>query len=99
MAYCAPRGIPLSTFLSWPLSDQDAALSWLRAEARRCSGCGTDPEDWADGDAWHAETRLCPGCAKREAAQAEENKKDRKGHLVRLARGPSHECPSCSKKI
>jgi hypothetical protein len=67
MAYCGPRGIPLSVFLSWDTDDQDAALLWQAREARRCSGCGTHPDDWdpdAGGrrDAYHATVEVCPGC-------------------------------------
>lgn len=96
MAYCGPRGIPLSHFLAWPAPDQEAALAWQAQEARRCSGCGTDPDDWAgDAAAWHVETVLCPGCAKRAGAQADLEHKP-KGTTVRLARGAEQECESCA---
>lgn len=68
MAYCAPKGIPLSQFLTWPKTDQDAALAWQSHEARRCSQCGTHPDDY-DPDAggrrhaWHPAVEVCEGCA------------------------------------
>lgn len=67
MAYCGPRGIPLSVFLEWDPDDQDAALLWQARESARCPSCRTHPDDWdpdAGGrrDAFHAEIEVCPGC-------------------------------------
>lgn len=68
MNYCGPRGIPLTTFLSWAKTDQDAALAWSEHEARRCRSCGTHPDDY-DPDAggrrhaWHPAVDVCEGCA------------------------------------
>lgn len=63
MAYCGPRGIPLSTFLQWPADDQAAALSWLAEDRLRCTSCGTAEWEWeADPDAYQAEARVCMGC-------------------------------------
>lgn len=89
MAYCAPKGIPLTVFLAWPQADQDAALAWQAHESARCAGCGTHPDDW-DGDprAWVAEPHRCQGCRAAEEAHANLEKiKDRgRGVRVRLRR-------------
>ena len=63
MAYCGPRGIPLSTFLGWAVDDQAAALAWQADDASRCPNCGTAEWEWEqDGlGAWVAETRVCAG--------------------------------------
>lgn len=71
MAYCGPRGIPLSRFLDWPQADQDAALLWQAHEARRCSSCGTHPDVWdpdagGDRNALVAEPHFCRGCERLE---------------------------------
>lgn len=102
MAYCGPKGIPLSTFLSWSLPDQGAALAWQQHENRRCSGCGTHPDDWnekAGGDrhAWHAEHATCPGCAEIEHHRELPDMQDTrmKGVHIRLAAGPNGTCPRC----
>lgn len=78
MAYCGPRGIPLSTFLEWDELDQDAALVWQAHEARRCPSCGTHPDDWnpeAGGrrDAYTAEAVVCPGCRALDSARSHEH--------------------------
>ncbi len=53
LAYCAPRGIPLSVFLGrvvypgdpvWLPDDTLAALDWQEHEATKCPGCG-QPRD------------------------------------------------------
>lgn len=74
MAYCGPRGIPLTTFLDWPEQDQDAALVWQAHEGRRCPSCHTHPDDWTPGkggrrDAYRAEVIVCPGCRELDAAK------------------------------
>ncbi len=38
--YCAPRGIPRSTFLCWRPDDIRAALEWQAEEDGKCPGCG-----------------------------------------------------------
>lgn len=54
LAYCAPRGIPLSVFLGrvvnpgeaqWLERDTVLALEWAAAESRRCSGCGQNLDE------------------------------------------------------
>lgn len=67
MAYCGPKGIPLSVFLSWREDDQQAALAWQTWDATRCKGCGTHSEDWdpeqaGSRDAYRAEATVCQGC-------------------------------------
>ena len=63
MAYCGPRGIPLSKFLNWPADDQAAALSWQAEEWSRCSRCGTAEWEWEEQlDAYMAKAKVCPGC-------------------------------------
>lgn len=103
MAYCGPKGIPLSAFLAWSEADQDAALAWQGYENRRCHGCGTHPDDWNEKQggsrfAWHAEHYQCPGCVKREQHSERPQVKDAgPGIHVRLAPGPNSECESCAK--
>src|SRR5688572_23759004 len=103
MAYCGPRGIPLSTFLAWSQADQDAALGWQAHEGRRCQGCGTLPEEWNEtvgGDryAYHAEIHQCEGCVNLQRAR--ESPRVAGGHerglQVRLAHGTAGACPRCN---
>lgn len=53
LAYCAPRGIPLSVFLGrivypgdpqWLEDDAQAAIDWDTFDRSRCPGCG-QPRD------------------------------------------------------
>jgi hypothetical protein len=63
MAYCGPRGIPLSRFLSWPVDDQQAALTWMAEDRLRCSNCGTAEWEWdEDPEAYEAQMWVCKGC-------------------------------------
>ncbi|MGN8245234.1 hypothetical protein ACTHAM_002353 [Cellulomonas soli] len=89
MAYCGPRGIPLSAFLSWSQHDQDAALEWAGYESRRCRGCGSHPDEGAR----HAHVDICDGCVKQEAATRAS--KDEPGAHVRLVAGTLAQCPRC----
>lgn len=100
MAYCGPRGIPLSTFLSWSEDDQQAALAWQSHEARRCSGCGTHPDDWAeDRHAFHAEAYQCSGCLKLERLkQAPHVVNGEPGLHLRLADGIDRDCVRCNPR-
>jgi hypothetical protein len=89
MAYCGPRGIPLSAFLSWDDADQDAAIQWQSYEGQRCPGCGTHPDDWTDGNGWVAEPHRCPGCHRVEAENVKLQhikEADRRGVRIRLKR-------------
>lgn len=106
MAYCGPKGIPLSQFLKWDKADQDAALAWQHHENRRCSSCGTHPDDWnekagGNRNAFHAEHAICPGCSElerhRELPELQDNK-HLKGIQFRLAPGPNGTCPRCAPK-
>ena len=91
MAYCGPRGIPLSRFLAWPQSDQDAALAWQAREATRCPSCGTHEADWDAGeggrrDAWVHAVRVCQGCVQLEQGRDRPDLQDMRGVHVVLTR-------------
>jgi hypothetical protein len=76
MNYCGPKGIPLSTFLSWPIDDQEAALWWQAESNLHCGECGTAPWEWeADPDAYGVEEFGCRGCAMLRAAQKKADEK------------------------
>lgn len=89
MGYCGPRGIPLSTFLSWSQDDQDAALAWQEYEARRDQNCGYHPDEGKV----HAHIDVCPGCVERERVQKQAA--EIHGSHVRLARGALSACSRC----
>lgn len=83
MAYCGPRGIPWSEFLTWPKWDRDAAIVWARQQAETCT-CGTRLEEWdreAGGHpaAYVATVRECPGCAAIERREERLRKQIDKG--------------------
>jgi hypothetical protein len=91
MAYCGPKGIPLSAFLSWDDGDQEAALVWQGHEARRCPSCGTHPDDWdpARGgrrDAYAAEVVVCPGCRELDGGRAQSGDRPPHGAHLMLTR-------------
>jgi hypothetical protein len=90
MAYCGPRGIPLSVFLSWAPDDQAAALAWQADEASRCPNCRTAEWEWAeDPNAYETETRVCPGCMRvHEASKASEDHRRQVGGVHVLLRRP-----------
>jgi hypothetical protein len=96
MAYCGPRGIPLSDFLSWSDDDQDAALGWQSDDNARCRSCGTHPDEWRVGGrrAFHAHARRCPGCEQLEQVRAAAPL-DGEGVHHHLARGTAKGCPVC----
>lgn len=96
MAYCGPRGIELDAFLGWSRRSQNAALEWAAHEARRCSGCGTHPEDWAENPrAHHAHlAQECPGCLAHHRA-GQHYKELPPGVRIVLAPTPAADCPSC----
>jgi hypothetical protein len=97
MDYCGPRGIALTEFLRWSQRDQDAALAWTSYEARRCRGCGTHPDEWADDPrAYHAHlSEQCPGCL--ASHRLTERHKDglEPGVRVVLPQIPATACPQC----
>lgn len=87
MAYCGPRGIPLSTFLNWPVDDQAAAISWMVEDRLRCPNCGTAEWEWeADLGAYQPEARVCMGCQLlgSERKATEQNAEHMPGLHVRL---------------
>lgn len=104
MAYCGPKGIPLSTFLTWSPEDQDAALAWQSHEGRRCGQCGTHPDDWRESaggsrHAWHAEDYKCPGCVQLEQRMETHEVKDGgRGMHVRLGSGSAVDCTRCNPR-
>lgn len=91
MAYCGPRGIPHSQFLSWSKTDRDKALTWLLRDRSACPSCGTRPEEWdpAKGgsrDAYRADIVECRGCVERERAQDAPELKTQRGLSIALVR-------------
>ena len=103
MAYCAPKGIPLSRFLAWSTADQDAALAWQAHDNRRCGACGTHPDDWDEDKggtryAYHAEAYVCRGCVESQRMQESPTVVDGgRGVHVRLAMGSHGDCPRCTR--
>lgn len=102
MAYCGPRGLRLGEFLSWPQSDQDAALEWQSHENARDRDCGTHPEDWVGNPhAHHAHTTTqCPGCLRKHRLTEALTKGGKEplppGVHVVLSPGPAKDCPVCN---
>lgn len=92
MAYCGPKGIPLSAFLGWSQADQDAALAWSAHESRRCQSCGHHPDE----DRPHTHVNVCSGCRAVDAAGKSEAAKVPGAH-VRIAHGAPSECPHCRR--
>lgn len=107
MAYCGPHAIPHSVFLGrvvrpgidpeWTQQDRDDALAWQAYENRRCSGCGTHPDEWADDKfAFHAHLHECKGCKQRERLASSDKAKDAaSGVSAVLAHGSAADCPRC----
>lgn len=97
-----PRGIALTDFLRWSQRDQDAALEWSAYEGRRCRGCGSHPDDWADNPrAYHAHvSEQCPGCLARHRLEARLGKDGLEpGEHVVLPHVPAAECRACNLKV
>jgi hypothetical protein len=91
MAYCGPKGIPLSEFLAWGEDDQDAALQWQSHESHRCGQCGTHPDEWGgDRFAFLPEPSRCRGCELVESKRDEVDQQTRgtrqRGLHIRLRR-------------
>ena len=97
MAYCGPRGIPLSEFLRWDRKDQNAALTWQMHENRRCRSCGTHPDDWAEDKlAYHAHLAECPGCKQQQhRSKADPEAREGDGRFVVMQGGPAADCLQC----
>jgi hypothetical protein len=98
MNYCGPRGIELDAFLRWSQRSQDAALEWAAYEGRRCQGCGTHPDEWAeDRYAYHAHlSSQCLGCL--AAHRLNERFKDglEPGVTVVLPQTSARDCTRCT---
>ena len=91
MAYCGPKGIPLSTFLAWSEADQEMALGWQAEQDQRCKGCGTHPADWDEDQggsrhAWFPAIRDCPGCARIASVAQDETTQHKPGRHIYLSR-------------
>lgn len=89
MAYCGPRGIPLSKFLQWSPDDQQAALAWQADQDERCPHCGTADWEWEENrDAYSTEVRVCRGCHRRgmEERSQQKNAEEMPGLQVHLVR-------------
>lgn len=97
MAYCGPRGIALSDFLRWNQRDQEAALAWSAHEAKRCKGCGTHPDDWAEDKhtAYHAHLTECRGCKQLQRLANTDKAKQGDGRFAVMAGGSAADCPRC----
>jgi hypothetical protein len=97
MAYCGPRGIALSEFLRWDRADQDAALAWTAYENRRCSHCGTHPDEWAEDKlAYHAHLSECRGCKQLQRLSNTNDAKTGEGRYARMQGGPATDCQNCN---
>jgi hypothetical protein len=100
MSYCGPRGIALSTFLSWTPEDQEAALAWQTHEARRHATCGTHPEDFPSREPSdvHFHPAVCRGCQELERAreQLAADHDVTRGLSIVTAVGPAAECAVCN---
>lgn len=104
MAYCGPRAIPLSVFLStWSPEDQEAALSWQAHESRRHGACGTHPEDFParEPSGVHFHPSVCAGCQALERAREllEQDKDGTRGLSIVAATGPAVDCPACNPNL
>jgi hypothetical protein len=107
MGYCGPRGIPLSVFLGrkvhpgvdpeWTAADREDALAWADFEARRCTSCGTHPDEWAEDrqTAYHAHLKECRGCTQQRRLAATDEAKRGEGRYVVMAGGSAADCPQC----
>jgi hypothetical protein len=96
MAYCGPRGIPLTEFLRWESRDQEAALAWSAFEGHRCKSCGTHPDEWAaDKLAYHAHLTECRGCKQLQRLRNTKEAKEGDGRFAVMAGGGAAHCPQC----
>lgn len=103
LAYCVPKGIPLSQFLSWSQADQDAALEFTAHEARRFPD-GTHPDDWDETTggsrkAFHTHVNVHPGARLIESALASEDYQQAgRGAHVHLVGGSAAACDRCTRE-
>lgn len=95
MAYCGPHGIPLSVFLRWDVSDQDAALDWSAYEGRRCKSCGTHPAEWETRESFHAHPVQCRGCQAQQRVSEAIRDSGERGVYVTTVPGSAADCPAC----
>jgi len=85
LAYCAPRGIPLSVFLGrvvwaghpqWTQRDAQAAVLWEIEQNSRCSGCGRPRSesmvDEKDAPDYKVTVTKCWACEARDAKLKEQ---------------------------
>lgn len=85
MEYCAPLGIPHSTFLQWDPDDRDKAIAWQLRKMSSCPRCGTREDEWEhDHNAYVGEMRRCRGCEVRERVESSVSPEDGKGIYVTL---------------
>jgi hypothetical protein len=104
MAYCGPRGLPLSEFLDWEQADQDAALGWQARENQRYPD-GTHPDDWDESRGgsrrpYHVHMSVHPAAALIANAQASDRFRALgPGAHVHLARGSGADCQTCLREI
>ncbi|MCR6703155.1 MAG: hypothetical protein NVV66_00100 [Cellulomonas sp.] len=95
MAYVGPLGIPLSRFLAWEPSDQDAALAWRAHESRRCPA-GHHP----DAGRVHHHINVCPACADRARIESTaEWKNAPHGAHISAVLGTSKDCARCAEDL
>lgn len=82
LAYCAPRGIPLSVFMGrvvypgdpqWEERDRWAAMEWLVEDRTRCSGCGFPRDECmaTESPEYMVEATRCKACEARDASMRE----------------------------
>lgn len=89
MAYCGPKGIPHSEFLTWPIDDQAKALGWQSEQNQVCNGCGTSGWEWErNRRAYTAAPFVCMGCMALEQGRTanEDQAKKTPGMQIRLTR-------------
>lgn len=63
--YCAPLGIPHTTFLGWSDDDQAKALAWQTQDDDKCPGCANPLSESTSFDlrtSWQVDTVTCHAC-------------------------------------
>jgi len=92
LAYCAPRGIPLSVFLGrvvgngdpqWTPRDAEAAVLWHIEQSARCSGCGRPRNEcmveFAEAPEYEVTPIRCWACEARDKMSQEFREKGGSG--------------------